>query len=282
MSDMTTNPATEVESGSGPAQPPQAEPELEVQEKPEEEQPDDGTLEDVEYDGATYSLPRKLKDALLRHADYTRKTQSLAEERRALEARVREEMAQVRQRQSLAEAHAVVGKLDAQLAQYRSVDWAALKQANPVAAQQHFDAFSALARQRAQLHTLVSGKASHFSQQEKAERTRRAAAAHAALRTTIPDWGGAKQDALYRFASQAFGFRGEELTSVDDPRVIQMLHDAYLYRQSMKDARVQPEQRRAVPVTRVQGTARVTAEPQDSDDEKTWLKKRYAQLTRRR
>lgn len=41
---------------------------------------------EVEYNGKTYSLLPELRDALLRQADYTRKTQELAGQRRAFEA----------------------------------------------------------------------------------------------------------------------------------------------------------------------------------------------------
>jgi hypothetical protein len=41
---------------------------------------------EVEYEGKTYCLPPELRDALLRQADYTRKTQEVAQARKALEA----------------------------------------------------------------------------------------------------------------------------------------------------------------------------------------------------
>src|ERR1700761_7141568 len=46
------------------------------------------TPDEVEgtYNGKTYSLPPELRHALLRQADYTRKTQELAGQRRAFEA----------------------------------------------------------------------------------------------------------------------------------------------------------------------------------------------------
>src|SRR5947199_238059 len=40
---------------------------------------------EVEYGGKTYTLPAELKDALLRQADYTRKTQEVAQGRKALD-----------------------------------------------------------------------------------------------------------------------------------------------------------------------------------------------------
>ena len=45
---------------------------------------DDGMV-DAEYDGKTYRLPPALKDAFLRNADYTRKTQEVPEQRRYVE-----------------------------------------------------------------------------------------------------------------------------------------------------------------------------------------------------
>lgn len=53
---------------------------------PEAEEGETEELAEVEYEGKPYKLPPELKDALLRHSDYTKKTMSLAEERKAFEA----------------------------------------------------------------------------------------------------------------------------------------------------------------------------------------------------
>ena len=44
-------------------------------------------VEDVDWEGKKYAVPKELKDALMRQSDYTRKTQEIAETRRALEAK---------------------------------------------------------------------------------------------------------------------------------------------------------------------------------------------------
>ena len=59
-------------------------PEADADGAPDEGQPEDDT-EEVDWDGAKYRVPKPLKDALLRQADYTRKTQELAEQRRTVE-----------------------------------------------------------------------------------------------------------------------------------------------------------------------------------------------------
>lgn len=47
-------------------------------------------LVDVEYEGKTHKLPASLKDALLRQADYTRKTTEVARERETVQSKLKE------------------------------------------------------------------------------------------------------------------------------------------------------------------------------------------------
>lgn len=63
---------------------PQAEPEVEGDEPEAEDAPEPDVVE-VEIDGETFALPKKAAEAAMRHADYTRKTQELAEQRRQVE-----------------------------------------------------------------------------------------------------------------------------------------------------------------------------------------------------
>src|SRR5262245_1558894 len=63
----------------------------EPEEQPEQEAEVEGQgndeLAEVEIDGKTYLVHRDLRDGYLRHGDYTRKTQDLANQRRDHEAR---------------------------------------------------------------------------------------------------------------------------------------------------------------------------------------------------
>ena len=86
---------------------------------------------DLELDGEVHTLPAALKGAVLRQADYTRKTQELAEHRRALEV----------ERQALDEragAHEGASRdrlrlaaLDQQLEDFQGVDWEAYAAEDP-------------------------------------------------------------------------------------------------------------------------------------------------------
>ena len=62
--------------------------ETEGEDNPEEEtEPEDDT-DEVEFEGKKYRVSKDIKDALLRQADYTRKTQELAEHRNQVSATI--------------------------------------------------------------------------------------------------------------------------------------------------------------------------------------------------
>ena len=63
--------------------PEQVEAEAEADETPEAEAPAEDV--EIEYDGERFRVPVKLEKAIMQEADYTRKTQELAEQRRVLE-----------------------------------------------------------------------------------------------------------------------------------------------------------------------------------------------------
>jgi hypothetical protein len=103
-------------------------------------------LEDIEIDGKTYKVP---KDAALRQADYTRKTQELAEKRNVVDATF-ERLQTVSQAET--QALASVAIVAAQLKQYEDVDWDAWEeqdaQLGTREAQKHWRIFQGLEKQR--------------------------------------------------------------------------------------------------------------------------------------
>ncbi len=83
---MRLNPPAQPDAGAN-GYAPGAPEETDAAEAPAPDDDDDGDgLVEVQHEGKTYTVPTALKGALMRHADYTRKTQELAQHRRALEA----------------------------------------------------------------------------------------------------------------------------------------------------------------------------------------------------
>ena len=80
----------------------------------------------MEYEGSLYRVPKELKEAVIRHADYTRKTQEVAQLRNMAAA----ERQALQQSQALdadvAEERMQVAGLDAQIKAYKKLDWSSL------------------------------------------------------------------------------------------------------------------------------------------------------------
>lgn len=86
---------------------------------------EDSGLAELEWDGAKYQVPVKLKDAFMRNEDYTRKTQDLAEQRKSVDQL--REISQTRQMDSDFAASVQpdmqqIAMIDAYLAQVAKID----------------------------------------------------------------------------------------------------------------------------------------------------------------
>lgn len=190
-----------------------------------EEQPAESDTEEVEFEGKAYKVPKEIKDALLRQADYTRKTQEVAAQRQAAQAQAESIQLQAKFQQAnfakLAEAHA----LQSQLQQFAQVNWDELANSNPAQ-------YLQLDRQQRQLQEAamrVNGElqtlGQQFQQQMQAEKQEAQARCIEELKTTFKDFGPELLKSLDE-TGRHFGFTGEELAAVVDPRMIRVLHAA--------------------------------------------------------
>ncbi|WP_133255031.1 hypothetical protein [Phenylobacterium hankyongense] len=198
---------------------PGGEAELDPQEGP------DDTFE-VELDGKVHALPAALKGAFLRQADYTRKTQELAEHRRALEAD-RQAVAQHAQATNGASGDRIrLAALDHQLESFRGVDWQAYAAQDPHAAQALWGRFQGMAQARDQLAYAISHHAQRSQLQAAREAAARMAETGQTLQREIEGWSPEVAAKLVEYA-QAFGVTLDELREAADPRVWKILHRAY-------------------------------------------------------
>jgi hypothetical protein len=234
-------------------------------------------LEDIEFEGKVYQAPKALKGAFLRHADYTRKTQELADERRAVE----EERARHGESR---ETRAALMSLEQKMAAVERVDWQALRRDDPEAAErlrQHagalVDAHQSLAAD------LAAGEAEQQVAQQQAhhERLREG---HAILSRDIEGWSPELAGRLSQFASSEFGVTPQELAEVHDPRLVKLLHAAYvaanagkLNRQAQRHVDAQASR----PAATVGGRAAAGKDPNRMSTEE-WMRHRNSQLRRQR
>jgi hypothetical protein len=189
----------------------------------------DEAFEEVEYDGKPVKLPPKIAEVVKKaeslQADYTRKTQEVAEQRRAVEDKQHYIAAKELILQSAFKEAAEVESIQSQLSQFDALDWNSLviedaqKALQLNFARQQLQ--SKLAAKQGELQKTIekaqAAKAQHDRQQMelgKAELARRVG------KISDADRAATWQQAL------TLGFSEHELASATDPRLMHALFKA--------------------------------------------------------
>lgn len=213
-----TEEAPEEASESGEAETEEGETEAEI------------PAEVITIDGEDYEVPAPLKDAFMRQQDYTKKTSELASQRRALDEQIQLTQQQAQFQQQFNEQIGVISNIDAQLKQYEAIDWATLQANDPVQ-------FVALKEQYRDLKDTRNYYTNDLNQ--KQQQSALQAQQHYAklkeqgvkdLQNSIKGWGEERAREIKNFGIESYGFLETELSSIIDPRMVKVLHDAYLYR----------------------------------------------------
>jgi hypothetical protein len=180
--------------------------------------------EDIEHQGQVYSIPRALKPALMMHGDYTRKTQELAEQRRAWDdERAQHAQAMADQLQARAAAFA----LDSHLSHFEGMDWEGLVQEDPEQAHALYAQYEELREAQDHVHQAIE-EAEHVAALEaQRDHHEKLNHGHSSLAAEIMDWSPEMAGKLAAFGQDELGFTPAELSSVTDPRLVKLLHRAW-------------------------------------------------------
>lgn len=259
---------------------------------------DDGNLiepepedEEVEFDeDLKLKVPKthaqKVREALLRQADYTRKTQAHAENVRAFET---ERAQYVQASNAEIEAFAVVRSLQAQLASYQNRNFAAeLAQANA-----NYDDEAARAIQAQHIHSqqlrdalqgamgqLGAARNQRLSMEQQ-ETARRIEQGREILAREI-GWNDELKAKLTDYALSK-GLSRDDLSDLEaNPAAAKILRDAFQWQEHSRKAtaanrHVQAQQ--AQPAAKVStATPPASSRPEDRDSIGTWMEKRNKQV----
>lgn len=180
----------------------------------EEEQED---VYAVKVDGQEIEIPAsELIQGYQRNADYTRKTQALAEERKAFQSEATETRAL---RDQYAQGLQQLSEFFQQQ-QPKEPNWDELRVNDPI----EFAAQWAEHQRHQMLRERVDNDARALMQQQRLERAQQA---RDWLSEQVPDWKDPEKFKADRAAIKAFGlkqgFSAEEMSQIDDPRAILLL-----------------------------------------------------------
>ena len=258
----------------------------EGEEAPEEE-------EELDIDGNPLKVPKtlaeKLKARMMMQADYTQKTQAIAEQRKAIEAERQAVQWENETRQALFNEEAQLLTVRQRLEQFQNMNWQQAWQANPQDAGAMQAEYTQLKDFHDRLSGHVEGRRNELSQKREQETAITLERAVQHLNTPKPDigWDGKfdadKRTSLTKFGMD-LGFTNEELSNTSHPLMIQTLNLARIGYETLRkqNATLKQAKPEAKPVPTV-ATGKTRTGPMNPDklsaDE--WVKWRESQLARK-
>lgn len=251
-------------------------------EHPEDDEEDlEEELDGIKVRGKKEAIER-LKGERLMQADYTRKTQEVAEQRKAFDAE-REQHAQARQfEQQNLDIIADIRAADRQLAQFQQVNLAQLSDSDPVQAQKLMVQMQQLQTFRGQAANALAQRQAQFHQMQQQNAARQMEEGRRVLQREIPGWGADLAAKLVEYGKSR-GYSEAQLGNVTSPNFVIDLYRSYQFDIAKKTASQRQKPVQDKPVTRVQASSKsrgVTDPDKLSGDE--WLKWRNSQIRSRR
>lgn len=224
LDDETDTPVEELE---------QEESTEEVAQSDETEEPTEGESEDegeeVEFEGKAYKVPKGIKEALLRQADYTKKTQEVAEQRKSVEERAQALDQQQRVMAQTFDKAVEFREAQKRLSQYEQIDWYTLAQNDPAQATQLNIAYQQLQREAQTKYGEWKQAEQQTQQLTEQNRQQMLVKAEQELKTRLPNFGPQVAEKIAK-AGKEYGITDQELNSLIDPRYVHVLHDAMKWR----------------------------------------------------
>ena len=212
----------------------------------------------VEIDGEKLSI-EDLKLGFLRQSDYTKKTQAVAEQRKAAEenSRVYEST-----------LSALLSTAGADLRRFDNVDWERAAIENP---EQYKQAKAMYDQTRATYDTIkrtADENTKRQKAQQQAESQEKAQESLTVLKATIPNWNNDLYYSIGEYAKDTLGVTVDEFNDVNDHRLITALYKA------MQFDRAKAETQKKVKATPTKTLSGKKAEPKDLGREDNYRKAR--------
>ena len=225
----------------------------------EEEESEQPQLYTIKVDGEdTQVTLEELQNGYSRQRDYTRKTQELAQQRKAIEAQQQE----VSQKDAIYSQ--LLPKMEATLKGElgNEPDWNALYEADPIAYVREKDIWN----EKKQKLQSVQAEAQRLQQESQAEQQKKLQQfveyGNQQLLEQIPEWqdnemASKEKMAIRDYGVNVLGYTPQEMDSVYDYRVLLGLRNAWLQHKTQQATKVKPTEKKAAARTARPGTSNV-------------------------
>lgn len=213
---------------------------------PPVELPED-EFEEFEWNGKPIKAPKGLKDGVLMHADYTRKTQEVAATRKELDERAQRIEQQSKASEEELGLRAQLINYQRDLEAYANVDWDQFEREDPVDAASHWRRYGTLKEQASQAYHALQQRTNVRTQEAQQETAKRLEETRKFAETNIKGWTPEVDRKVQEFATGTLGFDVDTLVSAYNPKVYHALYLAHVGHQLLSKQTAAP--RPSVPAT---------------------------------
>jgi hypothetical protein len=240
---------------------------LDVEDLVDDNQEEEGETPDtytIRVDGKDVEVTLdELKNGYSRQADYTRKSQVLAEQRQ----RADHELATTQQERQryLSQLKQIDSQANAEIERYKNLDWERLKEEDRDNYYEKRDAYRELKDNQTKLREEQRNLMAKEQVLQKQQYSEALSQQQEILKANLPEWfdpknGRKLKDQVFNYAmSPEVGFNKEEVSSLIDARSVQVLHKAMLY-DKLKNAKIAKKRTKVVPKVTKPGTGTTKAD----------------------
>ena len=228
----------------------------------QEEEIQEPTSYTVKVDGKDVEVTlEELQAGYSRQADYTRKSQVLAEQRQKAD----EELAATQQERQryISQLEQFTGQADKKLDEFKSVDWEKLKADDPMEYMTKRDQYRELQENKRLVAEEQQNLKYKQQQEAQAKWNEELARQQEIMAQRLPEWNDPNKGAKLKQNIKSFaikkGFSEQEVDHLIDARSVDVLHKAMLY-ENLLDAKISKKKAKVVPKVTKPGTGATKGE----------------------
>lgn len=249
----------------------------------EEENEEDDGLDEAEYEGKKYRVPKEIAPLLLKadsmQADYTRKTTEAAEMRKQAEAVQQQSQEAIRLVSQFQKEYGQLQAIDSQLEELKGIDWNQAVEIDSTAAMKLQFKYNQLLQQRGELAGNINNLQDEVEQKRNQALQEQIQQGAEVCKREIPGFGTPEVTKKIVDTGKWIGFTEQDLSGITDPRAIKALYLLSGIKESQEKLKAKPKAVEVKPTQSIKG-GKSAPKPGLSDElsSEEWLRRRNAEV----